>query len=296
MLRLESVGPVGPWPGTGGAEIDLLRRVLGLGPSAGPPDEDAAAAEPDADEPAEVQEPVAQAAPSAPESPRAVVACPSCGAIIDPPPSRRRLCPSCRQPIIVRQIDGRPAFLTEAAVAVFEAERQREARERAWAASVRRWLELGETVGLSEARRLRLVQAPPSEAAVEAARRAYQAAADQAVIAARRQQRWADVARIRRAEAAAIHAALGSPVPPPDDVAGLQREGMAAVLRDLSLHATEAELVGATCCKICRADDGRVFRIATELREPRLPHAGCAKGICACDWWIAVAERKRRRR
>ncbi len=36
--------------------------------------------------------------------------------------------------------------------------------------------------------------------------------------------------------------------------------------------------------------------IAAELKTPRLPHDGCSKGLCACDWWIAQAAPKKPRR
>jgi hypothetical protein len=131
---------------------------------------------------------------------------------------------------------------------------------------------------------------------VDAARDLYLAAADAAVRAARSDKRLIDVSRIRRAQAAALFAAAGSPVPPPEDIAALHREAMLSLLRSLASQGTGAELVSAGCCAACRSDDGRVFKIADELRTPRLPHAGCTKGICGCDWWIGVVERKRRRR
>jgi hypothetical protein len=72
---------------------------------------------------------------------------------------------------------------------------------------------------------------------------------------------------------------------------------MAAVLRSLAGMSREAEVVGAECCPTCRADDGTIVRIATELKQLRLPHEGCPRGLCACDWWIAVGmvPKKRRR-
>ena len=73
---------------------------------------------------------------------------------------------------------------------------------------------------------------------------------------------------------------------------------MAANLRALQAVTREVELVGAACCAACRADDERIFKIADELRTPRLPHAGCPKGLCACDWWPVMRKpvTKRRRR
>jgi hypothetical protein len=56
--------------------------------------------------------------------------------------------------------------------------------------------------------------------------------------------------------------------------------------------------VGASCCAACRADNERIFRIADELRVPRLPHPDCPRGLCACDWWPTVrqAPKKKHRR
>jgi hypothetical protein len=71
---------------------------------------------------------------------------------------------------------------------------------------------------------------------------------------------------------------------------------MTAVLRSLAPAVKQAELVSAGCCSACREDDGAVFRIAEEVRRGRLPHPGCPKGLCGCDWWPAAVEPRRRRR
>jgi hypothetical protein len=277
--------------------IGFLRRLLGVSRTPIPTDVAADVPAPTIDdvERDERGEALRNAVAPASSPARADVSCPSCAALLEPPPIRSRRCPVCRQPIVVRQVNGRRAYMTEAALAVFEAQRRREAEVRAWTSALQLWLELAISVGLSSASREKLARAAPSAAAVEAARDAYLAAADQAVRRARRDRRWADVGRIRRAEAAAVFVAAGSPVPPPDDIVQLHREGMVAVLRELAVHTREAELVGARCCKTCRSDDGKVFTISEELREPRLPHPGCPKGICECDWWIAFPDRKRRR-
>jgi hypothetical protein len=269
--------------------IDLVRRLLGI-------EEGAPTDGPAVDEPAPSAVAATAAATEPAPEPLPGAACPSCGYLIEPPPSRGRLCPACRQPIVVRQIDGRPAYLTEAAVSVFIAERDRQAEESALDAERKRWLRLAATVDAPVAKHSKLAMAPQSAHVVEASRALYTSAAERAVIKARREKRWADVARIRRAQAAAIYAASGSPVPPPDDAVELHREAMVALLRSFGTQGTGAELVSAGCCKACRADDGKVFRVTQELVERRLPHAGCPHGICACDWWIGVVERKRRRR
>ena len=270
--------------------IDFLRRLLGIGPS---DEEDETSDGMDAAGAIPVE---TTAGPPTPVVPRPTAACPSCAFLLDPPPSRNRLCPRCRQPIVVRRKDGRLVLLTEAAVGVFEAERQREVDERTWTADRARWLALAKNVKAPVARRTKLAQAPLSAAVVDASRDLYLATAERAVRNARRDKKWGDIGTLRRVQAAALYQDAGSPVPPPEEVMALHREGMSAVLRSLSAVAQNAEVVGAECCKACRADDGTVVRIATELRAPRLPHAGCPRGICACDWWVAVVERKPSRR
>ena len=58
----------------------------------------------------------------------------------------------------------------------------------------------------------------------------------------------------------------------------------------------QAELVSASCCDACRADGGQTFKISLELRTPRLPHAGCPKGLCRCDWYLPVRDQTMVRR
>jgi len=267
------------------APISFLRRLLGLG------------------RPEEVAPPAPLPVP--PPEPVAVpvivtaVPCPYCAVLLDPPPDHTRLCPRCRRRIVVRHAEGRAVYLTEAAVEVFEAERRHDVEEQAWTRERRHWLQLAQLAGAPADRRQRLAAAPLTASVVQAARNLYLAAADRAAAVARRDKRWDDVARIRRRQAAALFEEAGSPIPPPGDALALYREGVAATLRALAPIAREAELVGASCCAACRADGGRIFRIADELRAPRLPHPDCPRGLCACDWWPALrdptAKRRRRR-
>jgi len=237
---------------------------------------------------------VAPPPPPAPE-PVARVACPNCGVALDPPPEHTRLCPRCRRRVVVRHVDGRAIYLTEAAVRVFEAERQREVDEETWTRDRRRWLYLARLVDAPADRRRRLAAAPLTAAAVKSSRTLYLVAAERAVRAARRGKRWDEVARIRGRQAAALFEEAGGIPPPADEIVTLHREAMAATLRALTEASREAELVGASCCAACRADDERIFRIADELRTPRLPHAGCPRGLCACDWWPALRDPKKKR-
>jgi hypothetical protein len=269
--------------------MDFVRRLLGLGETDRNPDGGRAVGEIGA----APEPPLSSVVPQRPTA----VACPSCAVLLDPPPVRNRLCPQCRQPIVVRHVDGRLALLNEAAVRVFEAERQRAIDEQAQAVARQRWLRLAMTVKASPARRAKLADAPLSAEVVRISRTLYLATAERAAKAARHEKRWGDVGRIVREQARALYEEAGAPVPPPDEIAEIHREGMTAVLRSLQPLAKDVELVSTGCCPACRADDGETFRIASEVRTARLPHAGCPRGLCGCDWWPAVVEpRKRRRR
>jgi hypothetical protein len=267
--------------------MDFVRRLFGLG-------------DPDAPLPVvtveEPPEPVPDEAADLSEPGPAALPCPSCAFLLDPPPTRNRLCPTCRQPIVVRRIEGRLALLTESAVLVFDAERRREADEAAWTAARRRWLTLAHDLHAPGDRLTRIAGAPISAEAMAAARTLYLTTAEGVVRTARREKRWGDVGQVRRRQAEALYLEADSPRPVPEEIVALHREGMAAVLRSLLPVSKSAEIVSAGCCPACRADDGRAFRIADELRAVRLPHAGCPKGLCACDWWPAVAPPKQRRR
>ncbi len=272
--------------GPGSTPDAVLTEILAPSPLPEPAEEEASAAGADAEE----------TGPPRPEP----VPCPYCATPLDPPPPRTRRCPSCRQQVIVRRADGLALYLTESSAAVMDAERRREADERVWTPARRRWLQLALSVHAPVDLCRQVAAMTVSDRAVEAARDVYRTAADQAVREARRGGQWVVVHRIRIAEAEALYADSGWPVPPPDDILALHREAKSAVLQSLAANSTVAELAGSDCCRICRSDDGMLCKISAELRKPRLPHAGCPKGLCGCDWFIAVPEakpaRKRRRR
>jgi hypothetical protein len=191
-------------------------------------------------------------------------------------------------------------LLTQEALDVFEAERDRETKERTWTGERGSWLALAKGVSAPTNRIARLVALPPSEAVVVASKDLYLTAAERAVRAARRDKHWKEVARIRRQQAAALYRASGSAIPPPDEIVALHRAWSAAALRSLVAFGGHVELVAAGCCATCKRDNGRAFFIAAELRADRLPHLGCPKGLCPCDWWpladMAPRGRRVRRR
>jgi len=247
------------------------------------------------DEPVDPAEPPDAEAPPRPVD-LPVQRCPYCAVAIDPPPTRSRRCPSCRRPIVVRRIDGRSVLLTVEAVEIFDRERQRAADELRWASERSEWLRLAATVNADPARVARLAGRRLSADVVDDSRALYLAAADDAARRGRVAKRWSDVSRIRRQQASALFEVAGRPVPPPPDIVKVRRDAMLAELRAMAKQYKGAELVSAGCCRICRADDGQVFVIAAELRTPRLPHPGCSKGLCACDWWLAMPGPRKRRR
>jgi hypothetical protein len=215
---------------------------------------------------------------------------------LDPPPTRPRSCPHCRRPIAVRRWEGRIILLSEDAVPVFDALRKEEQDLERWTAQRHSWLTAAATAGADPNRRAKLMATDLSQDVVDASRKLYVDAAETAARLARREHRWHDLVRIRRTQAATIHADEGRPIPASEEVLALQREAMLARLRELGTASKMAELVSSGCCAICRREEDHSFPIAAELREPRLPHVDCKKGLCGCDWWISTAKPKKPRR
>ena len=196
----------------------------------------------------------------------------------------------------MKRVEGRAVYLTEAAVLVFEAERRRVASSGRLTRERERWLRLAAAAGAPAERQARLAAAPLSEKVVDAARTLYLGTVDRAFRAAKRDHDWETASRIRREEATALYRVHGSGVPPQAELVALYREGVVAELRGIAEFSRDAELVSASCCDICRADDRRIFRIANELRVPRLPHEGCPRGLCRCGWDLAARDRTTMRR
>ncbi len=219
------------------------------------------------------------------------VSCPYCAVLLEPPPTSSRSCPRCRNRIVVKRIEGRAVYLTEAAVAFFEAERRRIAGAARFTRERARWLKLAAAAGAPPERAARLVAAQLSEETVDAARTLYMNTVERAFRSAKRERRWEDASRIRREQATALFRLARSGSIPPEAVVTLHREGVAAELRGIAAIAKEAELVSAACCDICRAEDGQIGRITHELLAPRLPHAGCPKGLCRCRWDLTARDR-----
>lgn len=239
---------------------------------------------------------VAAVAPAPPPAPVVIAHCPYCALRLDPAPTVSRRCDRCLQRIIVKRVEGRIVYLTEAAVQVFDAERRRIANSARLTRERERWLRLAATAGAPAGRQAQLAAARLTEEVVAAARSLYLATVDRTFRAARRDHDWDGASRVRRDQAMALYRIAGSPVSPPAEVVATYQEGVAAELRGVAEISRDAELVSARCCDACRADDGRIFRITTELRTPRLPHVGCPKGLCRCHWDLAARDRRTIRR
>ena len=183
------------------------------------------------------------------------------------------------------------AYLTEAAVAVFEAERRKELDSGRWHRERERWLKLAAAAGAPAGSTRKLAAARISEEVVEAARTLFMTTAERAFESAKRQHRWEDAARVKRDQASP---SIGPPAhqPPTDNVVTLYREGAAAELRGLAEIVREAELVADDCCDRCRVDDRRIVVISEELAAPSLPHQGCPRGLCRCSWDLATRDRE----
>ena len=253
------------------------------------PDDEAGEPTPAADEP---PQPVVEPVPAA----STAIACPSCARIVDPAPVRARKCPFCRRTIVVRRTGGRTVYLTEAAVEVFLAERHREADIATWTAQRAEWLRLAHGVGAAPDRVARIAGRHLAPETVAEARTLYVATAVKLQKAAGKAGDWDVAARIGREQAGALYRDAGSPVPVPEDIAAIHAGAMTALLRSQARTGTHAEIVGGGCCPACRKDDGKLFAIKEELRTPRLPHAGCPHGLCACEWWLGVTPPARKRR
>ncbi len=222
--------------------------------------------------------------------------CPYCALLLEPAPASSQRCVRCRQRIIVKHIEGRVVYLTEAAVPVFVAERQRIAASGRLTRERERWLRLAAAAGAPAQSHARVAGARLTEGVVVSARTLYLTTADRAFRAAKRDHDWEAASRLRREKATVLYRVAGSPLPPPADLLAMFREGVAAELRGIAEISREAELVSASCCDVCRADDRLISRISHELRAPRLPHDGCPKGLCRCRWDLAERDRTTMRR
>ncbi len=222
-------------------------------------------------------------------------ACPTCGRLLDEVPTATRRCTECRQRIVVKRVDGRIVLLAEVAAPLFDAERRRLQDGARLKRECGRWLQLAALAGAApdvlEARAV-AVAARPTPEAVTSARALYATTVDRACRAARRARDWSTISGLRWRQARAYHRAAGAPLPADPFVIAVHRDGIGASLRYIAEFAREAELSGGRCCDACAAQDGRVVRIAAELKASSLPHADCPAGLCGCRWDVPAKRRE----
>jgi hypothetical protein len=80
-------------------------------------------------------------------TPSSTALCPYCALPLPTAPVSSQRCPRCRQRFIVKRVDGRAIYLTEAAVPVFVAERRRVAASARLTRERDRWLRLAAAAG-----------------------------------------------------------------------------------------------------------------------------------------------------
>jgi len=228
--------------------------------------------------------------------PTAPAFCPYCALFLVPPPETSRPCVRCERLIVVKRVEGHLVFLTEAAIEVFEAERRRSADLERWTSERVQWLKLAIGLDPNAEDVDRLGSAPISEEAVVSARNLCLAIVDRRLRDLELEERWEEASDLGHEQAAVMHRLAGSPVRPPDDVIAIHRRAASADLRWIARVAKEAELDGAACCSTCQADNGRTSQIEAELETPRLPHEGCPKGLCRCQWDLTARDKEMLRR
>jgi hypothetical protein len=228
--------------------------------------------------------------------PTAPAFCPYCALFLVPPPESSRPCVRCERLIVVKRVEGHLVFLTEAAIEVFEAERRRSADLERWTSERIQWLRLAIGLDPNAQDVQHLGSAPISEEAVASARNLCLAIVDRRLRDLELEERWEEASDLGHEQAAVMHRLAGSSVRPPDDLIAIHRRAAAADLRWIARVATEAELDGAACCSTCQADDGRTSQIEAELEIPRLPHEGCPKGLCRCQWDLTAGDKVMLRR
>ena len=157
----------------------------------------------------------------------AQASCPYCAQLLVPAPTTHKRCPRCRQRVMVRRVEDRVAFLTEASVAIFESERRRVAESKHWIGPRNQWIRLAEAAGARPDKVAKVNESLATPESVYAARSVYFAAVDRSVKDARADHDWPLAVRIRRAQAAAVSKLEGSPIPPPDDAVELHRDAAA---------------------------------------------------------------------
>ena len=205
--------------------------------------------------------------------------CPHCGVVLDPIPPRRRLCPSCRKPIIPRsRADGTRVLIREEDIPAFEA-----ANEAWYAARARQgWIDKARPY-TDEAGFLAIEAQLAAKQAGYTPRDVYRAAANRAVIELIRRNDWGSLTGVY-SELALDEYREADADQAPEQVVTLLRESRKAELRSYMAQGTSRVNIIACACSVCSRGPKRRLPVRAELAEPHIPHADCREGYCSCDY------------
>ena len=198
---------------------------------------------------------------------------------LDPIPPRRRLCPSCRKPIIPRsRADGTRVVIREEDIPAFEA-----ANEAWYAARARQgWIDKAGQF-TDEAGFVAIEAELAAKQAGYTPRDVYYAAANRAVIELIRRNDWGRLAGVY-SELALDEYREADTDQAPDQVVTLLRESHKAELRSyMALGVSRVDIV-ACACSVCSRGPKRRLPIRAELAEAHIPHGNCRQGYCSCDY------------
>ena len=222
----------------------------------------------------------------------AQASCPYCAQLLVPAPTTHKRCPRCRQRVMVRRVDDRVAFLTEAVGRGLRGGAAARRREPALDRAPQPWIRLAEAADApaGQGREGQRELATPESRLRRAIR----------VLRRRRPRREG-----RRAPSTTgrLPSASGAPRRSPCSKAGrladpaAGRRGRAAPGRggDRAARDPGARQGGRArrraVLPAVRRRPGHIYRINAELHEARLPHADCPSGLCACRWRLSDRDR-----
>jgi hypothetical protein len=244
-----------PWP-LGVASVGSLRRLAG-----GPGQSETQTA------PGAELEPPRSHAPADPESPPA------------PTEAHLRLCAFCRQPVIPNPGDnGVPVGLdgSDRVGVDWDLEYRAHLEHDAMVDAAARFVGHDEAIALDAA----LHDQDPR---YTGRHDLYWAAANHALLRATRAGDWAGLAVLYDVMARQAHdeEAHG---PASTRVLALKREASVATLRARAGQGVSEVRITGCACSACARDQAMTHSVATELRQPTIPHQGCTSGYCTCEY------------
>jgi predicted RNA-binding Zn-ribbon protein involved in translation (DUF1610 family) len=223
------------------------------------------------------------------ETVKPVAACQSCGVVLDPPPTRTRICSECGENIVVRteRGTGRKFFLTAEGAAQFDA-------AKAVAAIRKKALRNVEAMGLTVADYdVTFAQLAGEWGHDPGPGEVYWSLANQQIVLLRAQQRKdplshaAQVQQIYRDMAQQLQEE-GRPYQ------HLMRQahnahliGERARLKDMfgsEVAEWRMKVLANACCDSCRRLDGQTYTFERAIEAEPLPSEECTRDWCNCIW------------